>query len=321
MNTTEFLTRVRLMAQLPDADEDFPATQILAEASQCLFERFSQPIVNTRSGYWQYNQTISTVAGQSFYRIPSRAVVQGLELFCLTTPNAATQWYQLAVLTNAQAVPYKDQPASGTPQAFSFESDGIVLYPTPQTAQSLQFRFYLRPGALVAVPTYSGVITSAVTTTQLIVSSPDATPVPWVAGSIVDIRNTDGTCEAVAIDQLVASVADGANIATINLATPLTADQFSRLRADGTQAVMTADTSWVVPLPAEMVSALMSYTAAVILVDRGDAEKAAQLVSRCEAVVKTSVDLMTPRIKTRPWVFKTTNTYLRRNAAGWRRGW
>jgi hypothetical protein len=318
MTSDELLARVRLMTQLDSNDEDFNDTQLRVEASNCLWEHFSQPIVTTRSGYWLIQQTITTTSGKSFYRIPPRAVVQGLELFCMQ-PTAGTEgWYQLTVLTSSQAVPYLQAQGTGTPSAFSFESDGIVLYPTPAQSFSLQFRFYLRPAALASVPAYSGVISSAVSASQLIVTCTDPNVTPWSAGSLVDIRNTNGTCEAVAIDVPVASVTDGTNIATINLSTPLTADQFSRLRADGTMAVMSADTSWVIPLPFEMLSALAAYTAAVVLVNKGDAEKAAQLVSRCEANIKAAVDLATPRIKTKPFNFISSSSYLRRNVG---RGW
>lgn len=317
MDTTAFLTRVRQTTQIAATDEDWTDAEILREASQCLFERFSQPVVQTRSGYWLMKQTTSTVAGQAFYRIPPRAVVQGLELFCTTAPNATTQWYQLGVLTSTQSVPYQDQQLNQPPQAFGFESDGIVLYPTPQQSTSLQYRFYLRPGQLVSVPTY-GVLLDA-TSTQLVIEVVDT--YPWDTGSLIDLRNLNGTCEAVAIDLVVDAVAEPVGgSATVSLSTPLTDEQLSRLRFDGTQAAMTADTSWVVPLPAEMVSALVAYTAAVVLVDKGDTEKAQAIVSRCEAVVATAVELMNPRVRTKPFVFKTRNSYLRRHAGTWN-GW
>lgn len=319
MNTTDFLERVRQAAQLPSTDEDWTATALLTEASQCLEERFAQPLVNTRSGYTLQSKTITTTAGQATYRIPPRAVVQGLELFCVSSPGSTTQWRQLAVLTNAQSVDYMNLQG-GAPGAFCFEADQIVLFPTPQQSQSLTFKYYLRAAQLAEVPTYSGVLTAVNSVSQLTVTSPDATPVPWTAGSLVDIRNLDGSCEAVAVDVTLSSVTDGTNVATLNLSTPLTSEQVSKLRGDGTQAVMTADTSWVIPLPAELCTALASYTAAVVLVDKGDAEKAAGIVSRCEAAVRAAMDLMQPRVKTRPFVFVSRNTYLRRRA-GWQNGW
>jgi hypothetical protein len=320
MQTDAFIERVRQATQIASSDEDWSDSAVLAEAQQCIQERFSQPLVNARSGYWLYVQDSTTVPGQSFYRIPPRAIVQGLELFCTSlSANPGVSWYQLGVLTQSQSVDYLQQQWSGIPQMFAYEADGLVLYPQPQVAQPFQFRFYLRPAALVLPPGY-GQLLSAVSKTQLIVNSPDAGPAPWTAGSKLDIRNLDGSCEAVAIDLTVASVVDGTNVLTLNLSTPLTDDQFSRLRSDSTQAVMTADTTWVVPLVAELCTSLASYTGAVILVDKGDSEKGAQLVSRCESSLRSAIDLMIPRVKDRPYVVVTRGTYLRRRV-GFRRGW
>ena len=39
MNTAQFLTRVRELAQLPNVDEDWTDAEILAEATESLLER------------------------------------------------------------------------------------------------------------------------------------------------------------------------------------------------------------------------------------------------------------------------------------------
>jgi hypothetical protein len=279
-------------------------------------------MVNLRSGHWLYKQQINTVANQSWYRIPPRAVAQGLELFCMTAPNSSSthNWNQLAVLTNAESIDYQDQPSYGVPQFFTFESDGVVLFPAPADVRPLQWQFYLRPSALASVPAYSGVLVTPTSVSQLVVSCPDPNTLPWSAGSLIDIVNTNGSSEAIAIDVPVASVVDGTNVATVNLSTPLTSAQFAKLRTDQTQALVTAGTIWTIPLVVELHSALVSFTSAVILVDKGDAEKGAQLVSRCESAMSKILDVMQPRVKTRPWVLRTRNTYLRRRA-GWQQSW
>ena len=44
MNTAQFLTRVRELAQLPNVDEDWTDAEILAEATESLLERYTQAI-------------------------------------------------------------------------------------------------------------------------------------------------------------------------------------------------------------------------------------------------------------------------------------
>jgi len=322
MDTTEFIDRVRQATQLADSDEDWTPTQILREATQCLYERFTQPIVTARSGYWLQVREVLTIPGQSFYRIPPRAVVQGFELFCMTpsTSTNPTNWRQLAILTNAQSVEYMGQTGGGSvPSYFSLETDGVVLYPTPQEAMPLHVKYYLRPGELVEVPTYDGYIVRPETAQVTTLAEPDITNLPWEAGSYVDIVNTNGTSEAIAVNLLIADVIQGVGQSIVYLTEPLTDRQVQQVNATGRATMVTRGTLWSIPLPQELHSALVSYTAAVILVDKGDAEKAAQLVSRCEAAVKAILDVMTPRGKTRPFVFKTRNSFLRRRA-GWQSG-
>lgn len=327
MDTDEFLMRVRQATQLADTDEDWTPAQILQEATQCLFERFVQPVVVTRSGYWLQTYDTNTIAGLAFYRIPPRAVVQGLELFCMTTPNnSTTVWSQLAVLTGSQAVDYDSQPLNGVPQWFSFESDGLMLYPTPLEARPLRMKYYLRPAQLVEVPEHdTSVYGFGIAPNQVIVNSIPA-DLPWspTGGDIVDIVHTNGASEAIALSLYVSNIAAGPypNTSTITFSTPLTDTQRVRMAPVDTvtcAAVVTADTIWTIPLPVELHSSLVAFVAAAILVDKGDGEKAAQLVSRCEAGVKAIIDVMTPRVKARPFVFRSRSSYLRRRA-GWRTG-
>lgn len=322
MDTDQFLDRVRETAQISPTDEDWTSFEILTEATQCMYERFVQPVVTTRSGYWLQNYDIETTAGINFYRIPPRAVVQGLELFCMTAPSntANGNWSQLGVMTNAQAVDYENETLNGVPQFFAFQADGIVLYPTPQDVRPLRMKYYLRPPQLVAVPSYDGIIVRPETASVTSLVEPVATNLPWVAGDLVDIVNTDGSSEAIAVGLTIADVLQGSGESLVYLVDVLTDVQIFRINESPNVAMVSADTAYTIPLPQELQSSLVTYTAAVILVDRGDAEKAAQLVSRCEASVKAIIDVMTPRVKTRPFVFKTKNTFLRRRA-GWQTGY
>lgn len=344
MNTDQFVKRVRETTQLPTNSEDWTAREILREASQCILERFTQPVLATRSGYWLQTYTFSTTAGVPYYRIPPRAVVQGLELFAMQPPGAAlntTSWYQLSVLTNSSAMDFQGTQGGSNPRWFSFEGDSIVLYPTPAVSQTLQMKFYLRPPYLIPVPgdTFGPIVTGAedpnldypVPTTGVLNSAVynptntvftvqyDANYPLFAVGDKIDLVNLDGTSEAVALDMTITAVGVPAATVAVTVSTAFTVAEQTKQRAQ-TQALVTAGTAWTIPLPIEMHSAAVAYTSAVVLMDKGDIEKATQVISRSEASVKKIVDMMQPRVKDRPYEFKTRNTFLRRRA-GWRGIW
>ena len=101
MNTAQFLTRVRELAQLPNVDEDWTDAEILAEATESLLERYTQAISDLRAGYWLKRVTTPMVPGQALYRIPSRSVVQGLEK--VDWSNDGKHWRQMSILTDSTA--------------------------------------------------------------------------------------------------------------------------------------------------------------------------------------------------------------------------
>ena len=120
-------------------------------------------------------------------------------------------------------------------------------------------------------------------------------------------------------DMTIGALSIGSPTAIITINRVTTTAELTKVRAQ-TQAIVPAGTAWTIPLPIEMHSAAVAYTSAVILMDKDDIEKATQVISRSEASVKKIVDMMIPRVKDRPYEFKTRNTFLRRRA-GWRGVW
>lgn len=303
MDTAEFLTRIKLHAMIPDASEDYPDAQILAEATQALYERYSQALGVLRNGYWLHRKVLTLTAGQNFYRMPARAIVQGLEKLEIAVDSAASSWRQLSILTDSQASDYDARAQQGAPGWFSLESDGVILYPTPSTALSLRMSFYLRPSVLVETLSL-GVVVSA--TPTLVTVTGDISAV-LSAGQTMDIVNNTGCNEVIVMDQpvgTITSIGGGQwTVATTGL-------DVSRVTVGA--LVRKADTTDQIPLPIELHSSLVDWTGAAILMSTGDMEKAQQLLSKAEAATKRIVDQAVPRVKARPYVVKTRNTLLRR---------
>lgn len=306
MNTTDFLTRVRQAAQLPNDDSDWTDTEILAEATQALYDRYAQPITTMRNGYWLHRTTTPTISGVSLYRMPGRAVVQGLERVVVSTDNGVT-WKTLSILTDTETVSYINSTERQEPHWFSLESDCIALYPTPGTsAYTLQMTYYLRPSVLKTAFS-GGVVFSAPSGVTLTLSG-DPTGYMDAGASTADIVNTSGCNEVALVDVPYTSIVSagfGLYTMTFPAGTDLT-------RIVPGQVIRPSDQTDQIPLPMELCNSLVSYTAAVILVEKGDMEKATVLAQKSESTIKRVVDMATPRIKNAPFAMKTKNTYLRR---------
>lgn len=305
MNTSDFLTRVRQAAQLPDDDSDWSADEILAEATQALYDRYTQPITTMRNGYWLHRVNTSCIAGVTLYRMPPRAVVQGLEKVVLSTDNGTT-WKTLSILTDAETSDYINSTERGEPCWFSLESDCIALYPTPSSSYLLQMSYYLRPSVLKTA--FAGGIVFAKPTSTTLTLSGDPTGYMEAGVGTADIVNTSGCNEVALVDvQYTSIVSAGFGLYTMTF--PAGTD-LTRIVLG--QVIRPSDQTDQIPLPMELCSSLVAYTAAVILVEKGDSEKAAVLAQKAESGVKRVVDMATPRVKNAPPIMRTKNTYLRR---------
>lgn len=305
MNTTEFLQRVRQLAQLPADDEDWTDAEVLAEATQCLYERFAQAVSVLRSGYWLHRNVVEMTGGEAAYRMPPRAIVQGLEKIEYSIDSGVT-WKTLHILTDVETRDYSNSSITAQPEHFSLESDCVVLYPTPSSAWQLRFSYYLRPSQLIATVD-TGVVFGFNSDTELVVSG---NPDDYLdsGGGTMDIVHTTGCNEVAVIEQEYTGIASlGLNLYEITL--PAGTD-ISRIVAG--QVVRFPDQTDQIPLPMEMTAALIARTAAVILDAKGDAQKADRLATKSDGIIKRVTDAALPRIKSKPFTWKTRNTYLRR---------
>ena len=319
-----------MATQTPDSDEDITNDFILTQAQLGLQERFTQPIVTLRNGTWLHSVDITTTNGVDRYRLPARAIVQGIEkVECAAgegSGNANTSgFYLLNVQTNIQATDYEGRNSNGgPPAAFTYQADNLVIFPPPATNWTLRVWYYVRPSDLVLAAdfeeTFGGYVVA-------VTSNGDGTYDVELDGDVLDgfidptpfdFQYTDGNCELIAVNA-VGEYAGVANHMTVTL----TANQAALLTAlpvygTATTATMQqAEYSAVIPLPQELCNALVSYVSAVVLAEKGDSEKAQVFSQKAELAIKNTVDVALPRSKGQPSVFKTRNSYLRRRVGRW----
>ncbi len=314
MDTSGFLERLRQTVTLPTVSENWGDEAVLAEATEALRTRFAVEVVDTGSGYWRHQQVVNTVLGQNEYRIPSRAIVQGLQKLEVSRDSGQT-WQLMNIVTLGSDGLY-ESTRTGTPSHFSHYGDYIRVFPTPaDSTTKLRMSFYLSPSKLIATtdPTDLGRVVSKAGLTATV--SGDVTTFLDSPGGLADFVNTTGCNEVALFDVMIDSIV------------PIGGGQWTIVFVAGTdltrvavgQVVRAADTTDQIPLPRELQNSLAAYTGALILVATGDTalgEKQAQKVS---GDIRRIVDLAVPRDKAHPQKFKPRSSYLRRNAGrNWR---
>jgi hypothetical protein len=302
----QFITAVRNIGQISVNDTTYMDAAILDEANQAILTHFLTTFVNCRSGYFLQRSQTNAVVGQNIYRLPPRAIANGLEKLELST-NLGASWYQPSILTNSQSTEYENSN-TGSPYTFSHESDSIVLYPQPNDPSFIiRYFFYIRPSAIVPAVTGGTVVSK--TTTTITVTAP-ATGISGASGTL-DCVHTTGSCELALFD---APFTYAANVYTF----PATVDLTRVQAGDVLRPVETTD---YIPLPPEMHRTLADYTAAAILTSKGDFEKSKPLAEKAEKARAMYADLIQPRIKSSMYTWRTRNTFLRRRAGLGRWRW
>jgi hypothetical protein len=316
MDTTTFVSLVRNLVQVGDADEDITEDFILQQGYLALLERFTQPIIMQRNGSWLQRYDLTLTTGISLYRIPPRSITQGLEKFEIAInnlQNGSTTLYTLMnVLTNIQSTDYEGVTYNGRPVAFTYQADLIKIYPSPGSSFAAHIWYYLRPSTLTTAATTSLIITAIADNGNGTYRCTVASQAAFASSGICDLQLTKGNCEVFVIDAAFVKV----SMSTTQLDITLTAEQASLVVANST-CINVGDATKYIQLPQEMTNALVSYTGAVVLAEKGDAEKAQIFTQKCETAIKNVVDIAMPRSKGQPPLFKTRNTYLRRRIGRW----
>lgn len=332
MYTEDFIEQVRNLAQVPDTDEDITDEFILTQGYLGLLERFTQPIIMLRNGTWLHSYEITTTSGVSRYRIPDRSIVQGLEkLECAMGQGdgnaGSSQWYLLNVQTNIQATNYEGLTFRGRPAAFTYVGDTVEIFPTPTTNWNLRLWYYLRPSTLQTIAystaSYLAFLESITAIGGGVYDLTLETTVLDSYGSLnVDLQFAAGNAEVAAVN--VASTYPGiSNHRYVTLTANEAAIIENGIENGGVVILPAAQATPIIPLPAELCNALVSYVGAVVLAEKGDSEKAQVFSQKAELAIKNIVDIAIPRSKGQPNVVKTRTTYLRRRIGrwGWGGGW
>lgn len=314
MRSDELIDRVRKAADIGDVASwpDFPDSRILQELTERHQQMMGDEEVRARAGYGVQSLITTTIAGQDFYPVPSRAIGGALEKIEILA--SGQQRYQQLIreeVSGSEAYDYGASAAPGTPARYSVRDGFVQLYPPPPAGLSLKFTYYLRPSQIVTSQSGgvspSGVanpdrgrITAINTTTRALTVNalpfdmlvdPPAAIVSAV--QIVDVVRPVGT---------FVLTMRGTSQSIVGLVLTLGGSESMGRIQVGDYVRVADQTDWPMGLPVESHRMVANRAAAEVARDVGVEEKVAMLASVAEADLARFRHMRSPQVKSAPVV-------------------
>jgi hypothetical protein len=325
VRSDELLDRLREKAMIGDVTtwpdwDDKRLLHILSERHMALM---SEEIVTTRSGYGIKTSLVTCTPGLARYAVPDRAVGGALETLWIKLPGST----EPMELTREEVRDgfFFEQSSQGTPSRYIVQDGVVELYPTPDAAYTLVWKWYLRPSQIVQSQSSTlggdavdrGRITVApnvsrqLTVNALPFDQSLGTPAAISSGvQRVDIVRPTGTFPALVWSQ---TQTISGLVLTLGGTDPLT-----DVRA-GDYVRVEDQTDWPMSLPAEF-QAMLAYRAAMeVLGSTGRAPDAAVVGQSVAADLARFRQTVRPQVKAQPKAIPLSPMYARGSAPWWTR--
>lgn len=198
--TTDLVADIRVRTAAPATDGLVSDAELLQLADEEMRTELAQILISARSEYWLAVETQTIVSGTAAYRIPDRALGQGLRDVTVYDEND-NEWNLVQIPADRRYL-YTQPTSNGSPAAFTLDNGKVVLLPTPSTSgYTLRLRYYARPPRLDLL-TNCAAILSASSTTSVTLSGTIPTWVTQIsdADAYVDIVRGDGMRDAILAD-------------------------------------------------------------------------------------------------------------------------
>lgn len=303
MNTLELEQAIRNSSFIGDAAAftEFTQNRILLEANDKLQTVFEDIVVKARAGYWAHEFIYTVAANDSRYRIPPRAVVQGLEKIecasALTGP-----WIPLEQVPIAIASYYKAS-TQGTPYIFSVFGDIVDVMPTPAVGTFLKMTYYIRPSRMC--PTQALAINGAGLISAVNVGARTVT----IANNVPLNYANDGTSAAITSGSTPIDIIhpDGWHeLSMVSAPQTLSGAVFTLGGTDDMGDILVGDyvraagqTDWPC-LPDDFHRCLADAVAVKVLLEQGLSDKANDLANNNGNDLTRFRSLLLPRVKSQP---------------------
>ena len=280
--TDDFLVELKERITAPANQQLLDDAGFLRFADRVVKDVMVPMLLSVNQNFFVTPVSVPVVAGQEAYQIHPRAIARGLRELKMTmvggTPNSTRNLTQIAIESEHC---YGD---GGTPTAFFFQGDWLVLRPKPinDNTYALQQFINMQPGKLVPTSQcaqISGISGNVLTCAQL--------PASFQPGVAIDLVQGVSGCSALAID-LVPTAAAGGQL-TFDPAVTLPAT----LKLGDWVAL--AGQSPVIQLPDEVIPYMETMVAKRVLYAVSDFEGEQALSQTAAEQLSAALKILQPR--------------------------
>lgn len=326
MRSDELLDRLREKAVIGDAASwpDWPDSRLLNILSERHMALMSEEIVTSRSGYGIKTSLVTCSAGVARYPVPDRAVGGALETLWISRPGSS----EPDELTREEVRDgfFFEQSSPGAPQRYIMQDGVVELYPTPDAAYTLVFKWYLRPSRLVtsqsSISGGDGLVRGRITDVNVAARTVTVNAIPFdqslsppaaiTSGALlqhVDIVRPAGTFPALMWSQTQTYVG--------NVITLVGTDSMADVRI-GDFVRVEDQTDWPMSLPTEYHWMIAARAAMEVLASTGHADDAAILGQSVGADLARFRQTVRPQVKAQPKAIPLAPMFAR-GRTGWLR--
>lgn len=199
----DLLVSIKRGGSVPTSQGRFSPEDMLALADEETASRIVPLIKSLRQDYFLYTSRVSTVASQAAYQIPYRAV-GGAILDLKYCDNPSGQNLQsLSLISSSETQDYTgSETDTGSPVAFYFKADKIVLVPAPATSgYIIEFTYECMPSDLVLLE--KGLLASAVGSTTVTTTT---MPSAFTTGVYLDFIAARGQSQVLAFEGITTNI-------------------------------------------------------------------------------------------------------------------
>lgn len=249
---TDLIEQVKIRGQLPDSNGSFTDANLLLLADEAMQMDLFPLLLSTKREYYIWDIDTTIVPNTAGYRIPYRAA--GAKLRDLILVDSSGNESSVIEIAEEQSPRFvKGASVWWNNAAYFFKGEKVVLLPTPtQTGYSLRMRFYMRRPRL---STDYGIV-STITAANEIVCLGTA-PTGFAVNATMDFMRAKPYFDHLAIDKVVS--AKTVNVG-VSYSLTFTTDISTELAVG--DVVTLQDTSYMIPLPVEFHSLLVTKVTA-----------------------------------------------------------
>ena len=285
--TLDLIKSIERRAVSPTNQLTFQSDEWLVVADEETRGIIVPSITRLREDYFTTYSDISLVRDQAAYAIPARSA--GMVVRDLAIVDESNSVKRLRHTEIERVKSY----SSGSPDAFHFRGNKIVLVPTPSTSAGVLRVYYSLSPAKLVVTSEAAVISSI--DTDLSAVTVTSIPSTWATGNRFDLTKQDGGQEPLAIDLLSSDISN--NVITL----PSLPDD---LRV-GDYVTLAGETA-LVQMPAEYRDVLAQAVAARVLADM-DQAGADRAMKKLETLLQNAERQFKPRSIGEPQVILTSH--------------